>query len=82
MVVVALNVAVVAAALTVTDAGTVSVEFVLDSVTTTPPPGAGLVKVTVHVVAALGPRVAGLQASDETAIDAARVIVAFAELLL
>jgi len=40
VVVVALNVAVVAPAAAVTDAGTVKVAFVLVSVTTAPPPGA------------------------------------------
>jgi hypothetical protein len=39
--VVAVNVAVVALAATVTDAGTVSEELVLDSVTLAPPVGAG-----------------------------------------
>jgi hypothetical protein len=81
-VVVALNVAVVAAAATVTDAGTVSVVLVFVSVTNAPPAGASLVSVTVQVLEAFGPRFAGLQASDDTSTGATRLMVAFAELLL
>ena len=77
----ALNVAVVAAALTVTEPGTESLAFVLARATIAPPPGAALVSVTVQVVEALDPRLVGLQASDETAVVAVRVMVAFAELL-
>ena len=80
--VVALNVAEVAAAATVTEAGTVSVELVLVSVTLTPPVGAAWVKVTVHVVDELWPRLVGLQASEETSTGATRLTVVFAELLL
>ncbi|MGO9256250.1 MAG: hypothetical protein ACLQU1_08115 [Bryobacteraceae bacterium] len=47
--VVALKLAVVAAAATVTDAGTVSEVLLLDRVTTAPPAGAAWVKVTVQV---------------------------------
>jgi hypothetical protein len=79
---VAVKVAVVAAAATVTDAGTVSVVFVLVSVTNAPPPGATLVNVTVQVLEAFGPRLVGLQASDDTRTGATRLTVAFAELLL
>ena len=81
-VVVALNVPVVAAAATVIDAGTVNVAFVFVSVTLAPPAGAALVSVTVHVLDALGPKLVGLHASDDTATDAARFTVVFAELLL
>ena len=80
--VVALKLAVVAAAATVTDAGTVSVLLVLVSVTLAPPAGAALVSVTVQVVEEFGARVDGLQARDETTTDATSVIVVFAELLL
>ena len=80
--VVALNVAEVAAAATVTEAGTVSVELVLVSVTLTPPVGAAWVKVTVQVVDELWPRLVGLQASEETSTGATRLTVALAELLL
>jgi hypothetical protein len=82
VVVVALKVAVVAAAATVTDVGTVSVAFVLVSATTVPPVGATCVSVTVQVLEAFCPRLVGLHASDDTKTDAARLIVAFAELLL
>ena len=81
-VVVALNVAVVAAAATVTDTGTVSVVLVFANVTDAPPAGATLVRVTVQVLDAFGPRLAGLQASVDTRTGATRVMVAFAELLL
>jgi hypothetical protein len=58
----ALKVAEVAAAATVTDAGTVSAGLVLVRVTVAPPVGAGWVRVTVHVPEELGPRLVGLQA--------------------
>jgi hypothetical protein len=81
-VVVALNVAVVAAAATVTDAGTVSVGLVLVSVTKAPPVGATLVRVTVQVLEAFRPRLVGLHASDDTSAGATRLIVALVEVLL
>ena len=80
--VVALKVADVAAAATVTEAGTVRVELVLVSVTLAPPVGAGCVNATVQVVEEFCPRLVGLQASDETSTGATRVTVALAELLL
>jgi hypothetical protein len=80
--VVALNVAAVAAAATVTDAGTVSVAFVFVSVTSAPPAGATLVRVTVQVLEEFRPRLVGLHASDDTSAGAVRPTVAFAELLL
>jgi hypothetical protein len=64
--VVASKVAVVAAAATVTDGGTLSVELVLDNVMGAPPAGAAWVRVTVHMLEELGPRLLGLQVSDET----------------
>jgi hypothetical protein len=81
-VVVALNVAVVAAAATMTDAGTVRVVLVLVSVTDAPPVGAVLVRVTVQVLEAFRPRLVGLHESDDTRTGATRLRVAFAELLL
>jgi hypothetical protein len=69
---VALKVAEVAAAVTVTDAGTVRLELVLDKVTTAPPAGAALVRVTVQTPDELGPRLVGLQASEETSTGATR----------
>ena len=80
--VVALKVADVAAEATVTDAGTVRVELVLVRVTIAPPEGAALVSVTVQVLEELGPRLVGLQASEETSAAATRLMVALAELLL
>ena len=79
--VVALKVAEVAAAATVTDAGAVSVALVLVRVTLAPPVGAAWVRVTVQVLEELGPRLAGLQASEETS-TATRLMVALAEVLL
>jgi hypothetical protein len=82
VVVVALKVAVVAVAATVTDVGTVSVAFVFVNVTTAPPVGATCVNVTVQVLEAFGPRLVGLHASDDTCTGATRAILVFAELLL
>ena len=79
--VVALNVAVVAAAATTTDTGTVRVASVLVKVTVAPPVGAAWVRVTVQVLEEFGPRVLGLHASDETS-TAVRLMVALAEVLL
>ena len=62
---VALNVALVAPAATVTDAGTVSRALLLANVTLDPPAGAAWLSVTVHVPAALCPRLARLQATVE-----------------
>jgi len=80
--VVALKGADVAAAATVTEAGTVSVELVFVRLTIAPPAGAALVRVTVQVVEELGPRLLGLQASEETSADAARLTLVLAELPL
>ena len=80
--VVALKVADVAAAATVTDAGTVNVELVLVRAMLAPPAGAGWVRVTVQVVEELGPTLVGEHASEEIRTDAARVTVVLAELLL
>ena len=66
VVVVALKVVEVAAAATMTDAGTVRVELVLVRVTLAPPVGAAWVRVTVQVVEEFGPTLVGLHASDET----------------
>ena len=80
--VVALKVAQVAAAATVTDAGTVSVALVLVRVTVAPPAGAGWVRLTVQALEALGPRLVGLQTSVETSTGATRLMAALAEVLL
>ena len=77
-----MKVADLAPAATVTEAGTVRAELVLDKVTIAPPVGAGWVRVTVQVLEEMGPRLMELQASEETSTGAARLIVAWAELLL
>jgi hypothetical protein len=63
---VALKVAVVPPAATVTDAGTVSSVLLLASFTADPPVGAARVSVTVQELAALGFRDVGEQVTDET----------------
>ena len=55
------KVAEVAAAATVTDAGTVRVELVFVSATFAPPAGATCVKVTVQVLEEFCPKLVGLQ---------------------
>ena len=79
VVVVVLNVAVVAPAATVTDAGTVNSALVSLRVTAAPPAGAACVNVTVQVLVAFCPKLVGLHASDDTVTGATRLIVAFAE---
>ena len=80
---VALKVAVVAPAATVTDAGTVRAEvLLLARVTLDPPVGAAWVSVRVQMLVALCPRLAGVQTTPETSTAAAdRLIVAVCELL-
>ena len=78
----ALKVAEVAAAATMTDAGTVRVALVFDKATEAPPAGAALDKVTVQVLEALGPRLVGAQAREETRTAAERVMLVLAELPL
>jgi hypothetical protein len=78
---VALKVAVVAPAVTVTDVGAVSEALLLASVTVDPPRGAIWVSVTVQVLTALWPRLAGLQATADTRTGASRLMVAGCELL-
>ena len=79
---VALKGAEVAPAGTVTDAGTVTVALVFVRVTIAPPAGAAFVKVTVQVPEEFGPRLLGLQASEETSTEAARLTLVLAELPL
>jgi hypothetical protein len=80
--VIALKVADVADAATVTDAWTVRAELGSERVTTAPPAGAALVNVTVQVLEELGPRLVGLQASEETRTEVTRLTVVLAELEL
>jgi hypothetical protein len=63
----AVNVAVVAPANTVNDAGTVNSALLLATVTVDPPVGAVCVRVTVQVLVALWPRLAGLHVTPDTA---------------
>jgi hypothetical protein len=63
---VALKVAAVAPADTVTDAGTVSQALFVFSVRLDPPVGAAVFRVTVHVLTPPGPRLAGLHDIPET----------------
>jgi len=76
----ALNVAVVDPAATVTEAGTVSAALLLASVTEDPPAGDTCVKVTVQLLTALCPRLAGLHTTPDTKTGATRPIVAVCEL--
>ena len=80
--VVALKVADVAAAGTVTDAGTVSAALEFESVTLAPPAGAGWIRVTVQVLEELAPMLVGLHVSAETSTDAVKLTVVLAELPL
>jgi len=82
VVVVTLKVADVAAAATVTEAGTVKVALEFARVTLAPPAGAAWVRVTVQVLEELAPMLEGLQASDERSAGASRLTAALAELLL
>ena len=80
--VVALKLADMADAATVTDAGTVRVELVLVRVTPAPPVGAGWVKVTVQLLEAFCPRLVGLQTREDTKAGATRLTLVLTELLL
>jgi hypothetical protein len=73
---VAVNVAVVADAATVTDAGTVSAALFDDRATADPPDGAAPLRVTVQVEVAPDVNVPGLHCTPETPIDWATVIAA------
>jgi hypothetical protein len=70
-----LKLAVVAAAATVTEAGTVKAALLLLSATGAPPAGAALVRVTVQALVAFGPMVEGAQVNDESSTDVRTVIV-------
>ena len=81
-VVVALKVAVLDEAATITEAGTERIAFVFVSVTLAPPAGAGCVSATVQEADAFCPRLLGLQESDDTSTGATRLRVVLAELPL
>ena len=74
---VARKVAELALAATVTEAGTLSMELVLDSVTAAPPAGAACDNVTVQVEEAFDPMLPGLHVTDDTRVAATRLMVAF-----
>jgi hypothetical protein len=78
--VVALKVAEVNPAATVTDAGTVSTVLVFVSATAAPPAGATFVKVTVQGLEAFGPKFAG-QASEDTSTGATKLRLEVGEML-
>ena len=56
--------------------------MLLDRVTFAPPAGAALVRVTVQVLEEFGPTLVGAHVSEETSVDAARLMVVLAELPL
>ena len=76
---VALKVAAIAPAATVTDGGTVSEGLLLATARLRPPAGAAWVRLTVQVLEALGPTLDGLQTSDETSAGATRLTIALAD---
>jgi hypothetical protein len=80
--VVAVNVAEVAVAATITDAGVVKVALLSDKVTLAPPAGAAWVKVTVQVLEEFCPRLVGVHAREDINTGATRLTVAVAEVLL
>jgi len=61
---------------TVTEAATGSNVLVLDRNTNAPPTGAGLLNVTVQVVLSPGLRTVGLQDSEDSTTEAARLMIA------
>lgn len=80
--VVAVNVAVVAVAATIVEAGTVRVALLLASVIVAPPVGAGCDSVTVQMLDEFCPKLAGLHDREETDTVGARVTVDVAEVPL
>ena len=73
------KVALMAPAITVTEAGVESRELVSERETLAPPRGATLLRVTVQVLEALEARVEGEQVSEESVTGALRVRVAVLE---
>ena len=66
----------------VTEAGTESAVLSLLTATAAPPDAAALVSVTVHVLLAAGPRLAGLHVSEATLTGATKETDADAEVAL
>ena len=69
-------------AATVTEAGTERAALPLLTATAAPPDAAALESVTVHVLLAAGPRLAGLHASEATLTRATKETDADAEVVL
>ena len=82
VVVVTENVAEVAVAATVTDAGTVRVALLFVRLTLAPPVGAGCVSITVQVLDEFCPRLLGLHDKVDTKTGATRLTLVVAELPL
>ena len=80
--VVALKLADVAPAATLTEAGVVSTALLSERAMLAPPAEAALVKVTMQVLEALGPRLLGVQAREDTNTGATSAMLALAELPL
>jgi hypothetical protein len=80
--VVTLKLAVVAAAVTVTEAGVLRTALLSDRVTLAPPLGAGWVRVAVQVLEEFEPMFVGLHVRDDTNTGATRLTLVLAELLL
>ena len=80
--VVALKFAEVAPAATLTEVGVVSTVLLSERAMLVPPVGTALVKVTVQVLEALGPRLLGVHAMEDTRTGATRLTLALAELPL
>ena len=80
--VVALKLAALAPAVTLTEAGMVSAERLSERATLAPPVSAAVVRVTVQVLEALGPRLVGVQTSEDTNTGATSATLALAELPL
>jgi hypothetical protein len=80
--VVALKAAEVAAATTITDAGTVSAVVEFERETVAPPLGAGCVRVTLHLPEEFDPKVFGLHVSADTRAVATRLMLVVAEVPL
>ncbi len=78
--VVTANVAEVADGATITEAGALKVLVLLDSAIEAPPAGAALLKLIVQLPEALGPRLTGLQESDDIKADGTSPIALLAEL--
>ena len=76
---VAVKVAVLAVAATVTDGGTVNAALLLERAIVAPPVGAAWLSVTVQVVELLEVNVVGLQETEESSTETAKEIVAFCE---